>query len=399
MSKTRTRHDRRSAPQVAVLVDTATAWGRELTQGINSYANQHGPWQLFVEPRGRNDAMQLPRDWDGDGIIARISNLKLAEDLKKRKLPVVNISGIRLSGPQFSRVTTDYDSVARMAADHFRGRGFSRFAYVGPLGLSYVEAHAAAFQHQLSNQQAESTTSDLATFDYAHESLASQRWMKQRDRLRKWLINLEKPIAIFCWGTSASTQLIHICRGSNIEVPDQVSVLAGDNDDLICSTTIPTMSAVVMPAAQIGFHAARRLERLMQGKSDDRKDERLAPIEIVSRGSTEALAIEDDELLAAVRYLRENVFGELTVQEVADSVPITRRSLERKFRERIGRTPLAEIRRLRIARVKELLATTDLPIPKVAVASGYGTPEYMATVFKSETNQTPLKYRSATRAR
>lgn len=159
------------------------------------------------------------------------------------------------------------------------------------------------------------------------------------------------------------------------------------------------MSAVVMPAAQIGFHASRRLERLMQGKSDDRKDERLAPIEIVARGSTEALAIEDDELLAAVRYLRENVFGELTVQEVADSVPMTRRSLERKFRERIGRTPLAEIRRLRIARVKELLATTDLPIPKVAVASGYGTPEYMATVFKSETNQTPLKYRSATRAR
>jgi len=89
----------------------------------------------------------------------------------------------------------------------------------------------------------------------------------------------------------------------------------------------------------------------------------------------------------------------LTVKEVADSVPLTRRSLERKFREWVGRSPLAEIHRLRIARVKELLATTDMPMSRISLATGFGTPEYMATAFKKEMNMTPLRYRSMTRAR
>ena len=97
--------------------------------------------------------------------------------------------------------------------------------------------------------------------------------------------------------------------------------------------------------------------------------------------------------------MRENAFGELTVEEVADSVPMTRRSLERKFNDWFGRSPLSEIRRLRIARVKELLATTDMPMPRVAEATGFGTPEYMTTVLKHEIGLTPLRYRSMTRAR
>jgi LacI family transcriptional regulator len=302
MTKTRSQSQR--PRQVAVLVDTATQWGRELIRGINTYASQHR------------------------------------------------------------------------------------------IGLSYVRQHAEAFERKVADEETE-----VQRFNYAHESMASERWMKQRNRLSTWLEQLDKPIAVFCWGTSASSQVMHVCQATGIEVPDEMSVLAGDNDDLIGETTVPTMSAVMTPSAQIGVRAARRLDRLFQGKKDGGKDELPSPIEIVTRGSTEALAIEDAELLAAVRCLREKAFSELTIQAIADSVPMTRRSLERKFSEMIGRTPLAELRRLRIARAKELLATTDLPMPKVASASGFGTPEYMATVFKASTGLTPLRYRSLTRAR
>jgi LacI family transcriptional regulator len=43
------------------------------------------------------------------------------------------------------------------------------------------------------------------------------------------------------------------------------------------------------------------------------------------------------------------------------------------------------------------LATTDLPIPKVARASGFGTGEYLATLMRRTTGMTPLKYRAAAR--
>ncbi len=125
----------------------------------------------------------------------------------------------------------------------------------------------------------------------------------------------------------------------------------------------------------------------------------IEPVMISSRQSTETIAIEDSDLLAAVRFIRENACGGINVQEVADSVPIGRRSLERKFREHFGRTPLDEIQRLRLGRVCELLIRTDLAISQIASDAGFGTPEYMTTMFKSKFGLTPLRFRSRTRAR
>ncbi|EMI43508.1 xylose operon transcription regulator XylR [Rhodopirellula sp. SWK7] len=394
MAKKKFNQRRTQLPRVAVLVDTSTQWGRQIIRGVTSYAQQNGPWHLQVEPRGRDDRMQLPRDWDGDGIIARVANTTLAKDLSERSAAIINISGINLSGYHFRRVMTDYDAVASLAAEHFRSRGFQRFAYVGPLKVSYVKSHADAFE-----QRIVADGDQLQRFNYAFESMSSERWQVQRRKLSRWLANLEKPIAIFCWGTAASCQLLDICRLDSIIVPDEVAVLAGDNDDVISATTVPPMSAILNPALQIGFHAAQRLDRMMKNVRDEDDDELIPPIEVVTRGSTDVLAIEDDELLRAVRYMREHAFSPLTVKEVADSVPLTRRSLERKFREWVGRSPLAEIHRLRIARVKELLATTDMPMSRISLATGFGTPEYMATAFKKEMNMTPLRYRSMTRAR
>jgi LacI family transcriptional regulator len=380
-------------PEVAILVDTSTLWGRQLILGVNSYSQKHGPWHIQVEPRGRDDAMKLPLDWNGDGIIARVATEKIAADLRSREVPVINISGIELKSESFPRVSSDYDATASLAIEHFRSRGFRRFAYLGPLKLPYVKKHAEAFQTQIGSDVS------LETFDYAFESISSDRWRKQRNRLGDWLISLEKPIAVFSWGTSASSQLLDTCRFHQIVVPDQVAILAGDDDDVISLTTVPPMSAVLIPSLQIGYRAAARLDNLIKGIKDDGRDERLPPIEVVTRGSTDVLAIEDEELSRAVQFIRKNVFGELTVEEVADSVPMTRRSLERKFSDWFGRSPLSEIRRLRIARVKELLATTDMAMPKVAAATGFGTPEYMTAVFKDETGLTPLRYRTMTRAR
>ena len=123
------------------------------------------------------------------------------------------------------------------------------------------------------------------------------------------------------------------------------------------------------------------------------------PIMVNSRQSTDSLAINDPDLLSAVRFIRTNACCGITVQEVADSVPIGRRSLERKFKDCFGRTPLDEIQRLRLGRVRELLVQTDLPISNIAKDAGFGTPEYMTTMFKCRFGLTPLKFRSQSRAR
>ncbi len=118
--------------RVAILIETSTTWGAELVAGIAEYARQHGKWSMFVEPRGRYEKLRLPRDWQGDGIIARVTHPLLGEDLKASKLPAVNVSWIRLRNFEIPQVTADEVAVGRLAAQHFLDRGHRSFAYFGP---------------------------------------------------------------------------------------------------------------------------------------------------------------------------------------------------------------------------------------------------------------------------
>ncbi len=389
------------APRIAILVDTSREWGRRLVQGVNSYAVKHGPWKLWVATRGpfqagARDRLNLPANWNGDGIIAPIENDSIAKKLVSYGCPVVNVSAEDSSSLRIPQVTSNVDAVAEISVEHFNHRGLKNFAYVGPLQRPCVQLHAAIFQEKV-----RSDGFQCHMFDCVYDPAVVERWNVRRAKMADWLRMLPKPIGIFSWQTNAAIQVLDVCSANGISVPDDISVLAGDDDSLLCSTTSPTLSGVVTASEHIGFAAARHLDQLLNGSTNVVQQicELIDPIMVTLRKSTDSLAITDPDLLAAVRYIRMNACRGITVQEVADSVPIGRRSLERKFKDCFGRTPLDEIQRLRLARVRELLVKTDLAIAKIAQDAGFGTPEYMTTMFKCRFGLTPLKFRSQSRAR
>jgi LacI family transcriptional regulator len=380
--------------RIAVLVDTATGWGRRLVRGVTNYARGRAAWHLWVEPRGQNEHLRVPYGWDGDGVVARISDQRTADELAALRVPVVNVSGIELPRCEFPRVTTNYDASARLAAEHFLERGYHSFAYVGPLRRGYVRRHAQAFEQVVRDTAA----AGCALFDYRDDLAGHGRaWAERERELGDWMQQLPKPVGIFGWATAAGAHVLALCRARGIATPDDVAVLAGDDDPLLCDTTSPAMSAVVVASEQIGFHAAARLDRLLRGRRDAGGDELIDPISVTTRGSTEAFAIDDPELRQAMIFLRHNAYRPLSVGEIADAVPMARRSLERKFRQMTGRTPLDEIRRLRLNRVKELLAMTDRSVADIADATGFGTPAYMTATFRHAERITPLRYRRQVR--
>ncbi len=382
-------------PQVAILVDTSTGWGRRLIQGVINYSMKHGPWHLWLEPRGRSEAGRLPSGWDGDGIIARVSTQRIADELSKLGKPVINVSGIELKRVEFPRVTSNYSATAHMVAEHFLERGYRQFAYVGPLRHNYVRVHAAAFQHEV-----ELAGSRWHIFNDREPSSTSVRWQEHLEQLGEWLQRLPKPVGVFTWATSSGTHVLEMARRLGIAVPDEMAVVGGDDDDVVCNATVPALSSVLTASEQIGHRAAAMMDQVFAGHPvDNHHHETIEPIQVTARGSSEALAIEDIELRNAVIYLRQNAYKPITVDKVADSVPMTRRSLERKFRKWFQRSPLQEIRRLRIARARELLVMTDLSVADIAEASGFGTLEYMSTTFKEATGITPLRFRTQSRGR
>jgi LacI family transcriptional regulator len=375
-------------PRVTVLVSTATGWGRGIIKGISAFAHKHGPWLLQVEPEG--ERRLLPAGWRGDGVIARLSTPKTAESLLRARVPVVNVSSIALAGrtATIPRVCSDVAASGALAARHFLDRGFKHFGYVGLQKLSYVREHREAFAKLLGEKGAACHVLALGDRPEVAGIPAA---------LIEWLRALPKPVGVLTWNNSQGRAVIHACRLAGLLVPEDVAVLSGNDDPLLCECCLPQLSAIGVATEQIGETAAELLERLMQGKSVPSTPVLVPPIGIIARQSTDAMLIQNPALLQALGFIREHATEPIQVEDILQAVPIARRSLERFFQESLGRSPADEIRRVRLERAKHLLATTDMPIPKVALASGFGTGEYLATLMRRTVGMTPLKYRAAAR--
>jgi LacI family transcriptional regulator len=379
---------------VAVLVDTSTSWGRRVHQGIHSYDRQHGAWQLFVEARGLEERLRVPAGWKGDGVIARVSNSAMAQELKELGLPVVNVSGINVPGATFPSVTTDLVASAQMAARHFLERGFRHFAYFSLMGLSYVAVHQQAFADAVT--QAEG---DFESFSVRPRSGAEPDWNLDLARLGSWLKSLSKPVGVFTWNPSSAREIIYACQQAGLLVPEEVAVLSSTDDELLCDLVHIPISAILVSAEQIGHRAAELLHALMRGEEAPLQPIQIPPRSVVTRQSTDTLAIRDPAMAKALSFIRQNASAPIQVSEVARQAGVSRRVLERRFRQALGRAPAEEIRRLHLERAKQLLADTDMPIPEVAEAAGFGSPEYLAYVLRKDLRRSPRAYRKETRSK
>jgi LacI family transcriptional regulator len=144
---------------------------------------------------------------------------------------------------------------------------------------------------------------------------------------------------------------------------------------------------------RIGYEAAELLDSLMTGNAPPRPQRSIDPIRVAVRRSTEASAVTDRLVAAAMRFIREQAVFGCHVTDVLQHVHVSRSVLERRFRRHLKRSPQAEIRAVQIGRIKQLLTETDFTLERIAELSGFAHPEYMSVVFKRVCHQTPGQYR------
>lgn len=384
------RHE--ESPRVAILVDTSSDWGRRIGRGIIAYAHKHGPWRIWVEPHGQTESLRLPTGWIGEGVIARVSTPALARSLAAARVPVVNVSAIELQGVDLPRVAAGLEAQGRLAAEYFLGLGFRSLAYVGFLRIAYIKHHYQAFDERASKAGA-----SCIAYQPSHSSTAS--WIAREKDLSRWLQSLPTPVGILTWSSNDGRRVINACRAGGLMVPEQVAVLASGDDEILNEACSPPLSAITAPDEQIGHDAAAVLDGLMRGRRPPKAPLLIEPTGIVARQSTDTLAVEDPELAQAIRFIREHAHQAISVEDVLRAVPVSRRKLEISFRTVLGCSPATEIRRVHLQRARQLLVQTDMPIPQVAAASGFGSREYLSYAFKQDTGLSPLKYRSQIRVR
>ena len=181
-------------------------------------------------------------------------------------------------------------------------------------------------------------------------------------------------------------------------IPDEIAVIGVDNDELLCDLADPPLSSVIPNVRRTGYEAAALLDRLMAGEEVPTEGNLFEPVGVATRHSTDVLAVSDPHVSKAVRYIREHACDGIQVEDVIQQIPLSRRVFERLFTRLLGRTPHDQILQVKLDRVKQLLAETDLPLARVAERTGFRHVEYLSVTFKRACGVTPSRYRSKKRA-
>jgi LacI family transcriptional regulator len=330
----------------------------------------------------------MPRGWSGDGIIARLSSQTQAEHVRQAAVPAVDVDMIMADRRGLGRVVTDDVERARLALDHLLDRGFERFAHFAPSRTGHATLPGECFRAAV-----EAAGYDCAVYRPGHRARRRIGWSEQQMAVSRWLASLADRVAIFAADAHCGRQLAEICQVEGISVPDQVAILAGDTDELMCNVSTPSLSSVLLASERIGYDAAALLDRLMSGRRVPNAPTYVKPLSVTSRQSTDVLAIENAEVVEAIRFIRSHATDGIVVADVLKQVPVSRRWLEMRFQQYLGRSPADEIRRVRLAKAARLLAHSDLSIARIAEACGFPGATRLGIVFRKHFGQTPLAYR------
>jgi LacI family transcriptional regulator len=196
-----------------------------------------------------------------------------------------------------------------------------------------------------------------------------------------------------CCHNYRGQEVLQACRETGLTVPDEVAVVAVEDDKLVCTMANPPMSSVEVPARRIGYEAAALMHKMINGRPAPRKPILLSPVEVVVRASSEKVALNDPDIVQALHFIADMAGEPISVKDILKEVAMSRRSFERRFREMTGRTPKKQIMDAHIAHAKGLLVNTDIPIPRVAAQSGFVRPEVFTRVFSRLMGTAPSAYR------
>lgn len=380
-------------PKVALLIETARGYGRQMLRGIVRYARLHGPWGFYITPGDFEQALPKMQQWGGTGIIARVETPRIAKAILDSGLPTIALdlseAELKPDHPlsRLSEVSSDSAGAARMVAGHLLERGFRSFAYVGVTGRVWSDRREVSFCRSIAD------AGFLVEVYRPPRSRRDQQWGREQPILAEWLRSLPKPTGVMACNDDRGREVLEACRAAGIHVPEELAVIGVDNDQLLCELADPPLSSVALNAEGTGYRTAALLDRMMQHRLRKPRRLKAKPLHVVTRRSTDIVAIEDPEVAAALRFIHAHAAEPIQIEDVVRHLAISRRNLEIRFQSLVGRTLHAELHRLRMERARQFLAETDLPIPKVAESVGYSTPSYFIQVFRAEHDTTPAKYR------
>ncbi|MBN1805499.1 MAG: DNA-binding transcriptional regulator [Sedimentisphaerales bacterium] len=379
--------------KIILILDSSRAADRGMIQGIIEYSHLRGHWSfyryspLFRTPpfvKGYTDnILERLKNLDADGVIGYLpAESKILNTIISTGFPTVTIP---IAEPIQGLVNASQDkAVGTVGAEHLLDRGFKHFAFCGAKDC-------------WSRIRREGFVEKINEAGYKVRSYPLSREYKKREkelqRLAQWLKKLPKPVAIMTSNDERSADIVEACHMKTLLIPDQVAILGVDNDEMICQLSSPRLSSIKLNAKQVGYDSAEVLDSLIDGEKKPQKEIYFRPVGIAARQSTDILAIDDDEVASAVRFIRNNARRDIHVDDVLAQSTLSIRSLQQRFRKTLNRSIHQEIRSTRIRQFTEVLLKTNHAVHKIAYDMEFDDINHISRVFRKEMKMTPIEYR------
>jgi LacI family transcriptional regulator len=375
---------------VGLVLGSHGEFNRGCMRGVASFARVEAHWIFHaidlipaqVETLGRKKL---------HGVIALLVDEAMGDAVCGLGVPVVNVAKLH-NRMDLPRVDHDDVEIGRLAARYLLERGFRSFGFAGLPVLPYSLDRERGFVETVTAAGGDVSVLKLVGQKEALRNASG--WPEDETHVGDWLAHLPKPCGVMICSDWHGWKLAEVCRDRRLRVPEDLALIGVDNDEPWCSLSHPPLSSVVINAERIGYEAGALLHRLIANPALGPVEAlQFPPITVITRRSSDTVAIEDPDVANAARFIRDNAAKVIMVDEVLETVATSRRSLERRFKSILGRTIGEEIMRVHVERAKELLTRTEMAMPQVAALSGFTNSKRFSETFRRETGLAPTQFR------
>ena len=366
-------------------------------RGIARYARSAG-WNLMLE----NQLAHGPKGWRGDGVLVTMKNtpslIAYIGRIRSLGIPVVNLTGSFVPNG-IPAVIGDNTKMGTLAAEHFADRAFRHVAWFSTNWNRIQQQRATAFEQEW-ERLCPTADAPLRLVWSENSSLRSRDdWAQQSKWLATRLKDAPKPLGVFCYSDYDASHVLGICRDNKIDVPREVAILGVDNNTIICENQSVPLSSVRHDLEQVGYTGAELLNRLMNGCKVRTAPILIPPKGVMTRRSTDTMAISDATLLLAMGIIDRRLAQPLGAAQIAEEMGIPRIRLDRVFARELGTSVGREILHQRMIAAKALLRDSEMTLSEIAAQTGFCNAGYLANTFRREFNVTPGNYRASARPR
>ena len=376
--------------KILVLIDSSTQFSRHFLSGLIQYANENGSWTFYRLPSyykslyGKDGITERIHEWEIDAVIAQWEYEEV-DFLEQLNIPVF-LQSYKNSNSRFSKIAGDYQKVGYMAANFFKNRGFNNFAYYGNTDFYWSKARADGFR-----QEIEKLKGNFYYFE--SETLNDMHWSSSHIALNEWLLSLPKPVALLACDDNFALQVSEMCKVNNIIIPDELSLLGVDNDQLICNLSHPSISSIITDDIKGGYLTGKMLHHAIKNKDNSPFNVIIEPIRIELRQSTEKYNISDTYINDVMDYIKKNITSNLSINDLIDIIPLSRRNLEKKFKGATGSSVYQFILDKKVEYISNELLTTNKSLLDIAIEVGFNDVRNAYRIFKNKTGYTPMQFR------